>query len=118
MFGSNVLDVVIGLVLVYLLLSLVTTSIREALAGVWKTRARFLKEGIKELLGTGAEDGGPLLASFYQHPTIFALYRHGDKNPSYIPARSFSTALLDMAARGSDVTSVSQTGSEAIALTP
>ncbi|MEO8561806.1 MAG: hypothetical protein ABI601_07005 [bacterium] len=117
MLGSNVLDVIIGLVLVYLLLSLVTSSVREALAGMWKTRARYLKKGISELLGGPDHRSPELVEAFYQHPRIFALYSADEKNPSYIPARSFSMALLDMAARGRDVDSAAQSGSEATPLT-
>ena len=74
MLGSNVLDVIIGRVLVYLLLSLVTSSVREALAGMWKTRARYLKKGIAELLGGPDQRSPELVEAFYQHPRIFALY--------------------------------------------
>ena len=117
MLGSNVLDVIIGLVLVYLLLSLVTSSVREVLAGIWKTRARYLKKGISELLGGDGQRSPELVEAFYQHPRIFALYHSNEKNPSYIPSRSFSLALLDMAARGRDINSVAQSGSEATPLT-
>ena len=128
MLGSNVLDVIIGLVLVYLLLSLVTSSVREAIAGMRKTRATYLQRGIVELLsgpapataaaGTAKTEqrDQSLVDAFYEHPRIFALYSGTKKNPSYIPARSFSMALLDMAARGPNVESIAQSGSEAATL--
>jgi hypothetical protein len=127
MFNSIILDAAIGLVLVYLLLSLVCSSIREALAGLFKTRAKVLEKGIAELLkatppaGGGAAGGGgggaapmSILQSFYEHPLITVLYQ-GDyvaakdklvswlrpsSLPSYIPKGAFSMALLDLAARG------------------
>lgn len=51
MFGSTVLDVAIGLILTYLVLSLVCTAINEGLAGLTSRRARFLLEGLENLLG-------------------------------------------------------------------
>ena len=50
MLGSNVLDVAIGLVLVFLLLSLAATAVREAIAAIYRTRARFLMAGIEDLM--------------------------------------------------------------------
>ena len=120
MFGSVILDVAVGLILTYLLFSLVSTSIREWLAGALKTRSTTLEKGMCELLGDGQ-----LVADFYNHPLINSLYRGGDyaaakksrRLPSYIPSRSFSTALLDMIVRGRDTTSGLQSGSEARVVT-
>lgn len=112
MFGSNIIDVLIGLIVVYLLMSLVATGVREALAGIFKTRALFLEAGMKELLGTG-----PLLSAFYEHPQIYALYAGQDRDPSYIPASNFALAILDMAARGLDHKSTVQSGPEATPVT-
>ncbi|HLF76917.1 MAG TPA: hypothetical protein VJB57_05445, partial [Dehalococcoidia bacterium] len=50
MFNSGVLDVAIGVVLVYLLLSLLCSSVTEMIAGKLKLRSRDLEQGIKELL--------------------------------------------------------------------
>lgn len=129
MFGSEVLDVAIGLVLVFLLLSLFATAVREGLESVFKTRAVFLEAGIRELLDDRLGNG--LARDFYEHPLIFALYRgdytpgpesqraiqaqaHGATNdekkprervtggdlPTYIPSALFSTALVDLMVRG------------------
>jgi hypothetical protein len=104
MFGSNVLDVAIGVALIYLLLSLVSSSIREMIAGFFKTRAKLLKEGIDELLGD-------LAKAFYEHPQISVLYRGTYEKaksakdlPSYIPARNFALAVLDIARAGQGAT--------------
>jgi hypothetical protein len=50
MFNSNVLDVAIGLIFIYLLLGLMCTTVNEWLAQLFKTRAATLKEGIRRLL--------------------------------------------------------------------
>jgi hypothetical protein len=108
MFGSDILDVAIGLVLVFLLLSLIATAIREAIESACKTRAVYLERGICELLH-GDEAG--LVREIYDHPLVAGLYRGtyapaargrrmGGNLPSYIPTRNFALALLDVAVRG------------------
>lgn len=73
MFGSQILEIVIGLSLVYLLFSILLTSLNEVVEGVSKRRARVLRRAITELL---AERGNPAFtAAFYRHPLISALYR-------------------------------------------
>lgn len=60
MFGSVILDVAIGLVFVYLVLSLVVTAGHELVAAVLNLRAKNLAEGIRNLLDAdgAAEQGG------------------------------------------------------------
>ena len=100
MFGSDILDVAVGLVFIFLLLSLICSSIKEAIETVLKNRARFLYAGIGELLRDGNRTD--LVDAFYRHPIINGLfqgnYQAGNsKNlPSYIPAEAFSIALLDL----------------------
>ena len=88
-----VLDVAIGLSFVYLLLSLMCTTVNEMIAGVWKTRARFLDKGVNRLLGGDDE----MKKQLYQHPMIRSLAESDTALcPSYIPADKFATALLDI----------------------
>jgi hypothetical protein len=114
MFGSAILDVAIGLVTVYCFVSLICTAVREGIEGFLKTRAAYLERGIRELLHDRGAAG--LVRAVYEHPLIAGLYTgevkpadarnwipeffKGKGLPSYIPARTFATALLDIAARG------------------
>src|SRR5215207_5316961 len=109
MFGSQILDVLIGLVSVFLLLSLVATAVRETVEAMVKSRAVMLERGIRELLCDPTSTG--LVTRFYQHPLIYSLYRHefkpmtesrflGRNLPAYIPTKNFSGALMDLAIRG------------------
>ena len=50
MFGSMVLDTAAGIVLVYVLLSLLCSGIHEFLAWALKWRPKLLKAGIQQLL--------------------------------------------------------------------
>lgn len=100
MLGSDTLDVAVGLVFLFLLLSLICSSIKEAIETVLKYRARFLYQGIVELLGDANRTD--TVDAFYLHPIINALfqgkYKSGDLSnlPSYIPAQAFSIAVLDL----------------------
>lgn len=114
MFGSNILEVAIGLILVFLLLSLLASAVQEAVESLLKARGAHLERGIRELLGDTKGTG--LARTFYEHPMIAGLYRgtyepppteklrsRGGNLPNYIPARNFAIALIDIAIRGPDV---------------
>ncbi len=102
------LDVVIGIAVVFFLFSLLVSAVREAVEAVIKARAVHLERGIRELLDDA--DGTGLATQLYRHPQLFALYRgrfesklkrfRGGGLPTYIPARQFATALLDLVAHG------------------
>ncbi len=51
MFNSNILDVAIGLIFVFLTLSLVCSAANEGIESFLKQRAKNLEKGIRELLG-------------------------------------------------------------------
>src|SRR3954464_9260734 len=88
-----ILDVAIGISFVYLLLALICTTVNEMLAGLWKTRARFLDRGITRLLNDDKE----LKRKIYDHPLIRSLSPTETSScPSYLPARAFATALTEV----------------------
>lgn len=116
MFGSEILDVAIGLIFVYLLLSLIASAVREGIEAWLKTRAIHLERGIRELLHGNTQ----LTRDLYSHPLISSLYRGSydaskigsdglmprkSDLPSYIPSKNFAVAMLDLVVRGRDVTS-------------
>ena len=100
MFGSEVLDVGVGLVFVFLLLSLACSAANELLEAAVKYRARALELGLRELLHDPHAAG--LVRRFYGHPLVCSLFRGSyDPNskgnlPTYIPARTFALALMDL----------------------
>lgn len=111
MFGSPILDVAIGLVFVYLLLSLIATALRETIEAWLKSRAGQLELGIRTLLQDLSGNG--LARAVYEHPLIYGLYsgkydppagggqqvRHRSSLPSYIPSANFAAALMDIVAQ-------------------
>src|ERR1041384_7900481 len=106
LFGSTLLEVAIGLVFVSLLLSLLCSAFNELINAVLKLRAKDLEKGIRRLLSDPE-----LAASFFDHPLVKPLYE--DRKPSYIPARTFSLALWNMATAAAEKSR--QAGGEAAA---
>lgn len=92
MFGSQVLEVALGLVCVYLVLSIGCSGIKEAIAGAFSLRSKTLEEAIRNMLNDPNHD---LAARFFAHPLITRAARPGDK-PSYISSRNFTLVLLDL----------------------
>jgi hypothetical protein len=115
MFGLEMLDVAIGLTFVYLLLSLVSSAVREAWEAWSKSRAAFLERGLLALLESAdaqTDTAHQLVESLYNHPRIYGLYEgryvragatrsaaEARRLPSYIAASTFSDALIDTVAR-------------------
>lgn len=104
MFGSEMLEVAIGVVFVYLLLSLLCSVLSEEIARVLAMRSGNLEAGIRNLLNDPSGQG--LAGRFYGHPLIKGLARKGwfdrrlgrEGRPSYIPSRKFALALMDIVA--------------------
>lgn len=102
MFGSQILGVATGLVLVYIVFALILTSCREILEARLKTRSTTLLQGIQEIFAGGG--AGNRVEQFYDHPLVAALYRgtsfsaakSARELPSYIPAGNFSSAILSI----------------------
>ncbi|HXD31375.1 MAG TPA: hypothetical protein VN643_09670 [Pyrinomonadaceae bacterium] len=103
MFNSTILDVAIGLIFIFLLLSLMASAANELIEVILKKRAKHLEAGLLELLENPEVKKGlnGLVARLYAHPLINGLfegpYKPGSGTlPSYIPARSFALAIMDI----------------------
>lgn len=125
MFNSPLLDITIGLVFIFLLYSLLVTSINEAIATTFGLRARMLKSAIViGMLSNTSKDGR--WKSFFKGIIGFlgGIIHHDDRSPkdklkigekifdhpliknygssrffplpSYIPTNNFSTVLIDV----------------------
>ncbi len=115
MFGLEVVDVAIGLTLLYLLLASITSAIRERWEAFTKMRAVDLEKGISQLLD---DSDRTFTKAIYDHPMVNGLfagayelskvslgqkveqYKCRSTLPSYIPSSNFALALLDIVARG------------------
>jgi hypothetical protein len=130
MFNSQILDVAIGVIFVFLMVSVICSAIREGIEAWLKTRASYLEYGIRTLFQD--IDAKGITKSFFNHPSINGLFSgtyspggtskpsfwtSGSNLPSYIPAGSFATALMDIAARGPSTIAVSGAqGSQSLSL--
>jgi len=101
--GLAALDVVIGLVFVYLVASLIASAVNELFENRLNYRSKDLERGIKELLD---HDGSDIVKKLYDHPLISGLFRGTydearakNQLPSYIPSRNFALALMDIVGR-------------------
>lgn len=126
MFNSETLEVCIGMIFLFLMMSLICTGIREYIEGILKWRAMDLERAVRTLLD---DKDGTLAQYFFSHPLISSLYQGrydpaklagssvnrsigGDGEskhmplsarrnlPSYIPAELFVKALIDVVGRG------------------
>ena len=97
MFGSGILEVAIGMIFVFLVMSLIITAASEFISSRLKWRAQNLEDGIRNLLHPRSSKTDTLLndltEKIYDHPLINSLSKPGEK-PSYIPSRTFAVSLI------------------------
>jgi hypothetical protein len=102
MFGSNSLEVAIGVTFIYLLLSLVCTTINEGIASIINQRGKTLFEGVKNLLNDPNFTG--LAQQLYTHGLVAGISprttnpNKAKRLPSYMSSQTFALALLDLLA--------------------
>jgi hypothetical protein len=99
LFNSTILEIAIGVVFVYLLLSILCTSANEWVASMTKRRGEMLRKGIRQLLENqpipGKTDPQAFLTAFYAHPLIASLI-HDKNHPAYIAPRTFVAVITDI----------------------
>lgn len=101
----RIIDIGLGLILVYLALSVVVTAMTETVAGFLKLRAGMLAKGVRWLLQGAASDmaarnapaGSPdhVAQQLMAHPMINGA-TSGPSPASHIPPRIFALTLLDV----------------------
>jgi len=76
MFGSFILDVAVGMVFIYLLLSLIASGVNEILASLVQSRAANLERGLRSLFSGDSIASGTatLVDNIYNHGLIRGLY--------------------------------------------
>lgn len=100
MFGSSILEVAIGIIFVYLFLSLICSAIIEGIASLINKRGKNLFEGVKNLLNDPKFTG--LAQQLYSHGLVDGISQEAanpakpNRLPSYIPSNIFALALLDI----------------------
>jgi len=117
MYLEELVEVAIGMIFVFLVLSLASMEVQEILAGLLRWRSNHLEDVIRIMLNdtTGKKPNWflqriqvwwrrtsnqplpkpTLIDKLYDHPFIRSLSRPG-MLPSYIPTQKFSAALFDV----------------------
>jgi hypothetical protein len=85
MFGLEALDVMIGLVAVYLAFGIACTAIVEAITAWFGIRSRNLEAALKEYFSGNLNQGETFVKAFYAHPLVQALSKGTNGRPSYVP---------------------------------
>ena len=102
MFNSVALQVVIGLIFIYLLYSLLATVLSEMIATLLGLRARNLMAAISRMLKSPNNE---VIENFYNHPDIKSI--GGTRlfpKPSFIKAATFSKVLSEVLSGDGPVT--------------
>ena len=92
MFEHPILDIGLGLVFFYVILSLVASAVQEWIASLLALRSKNLLSGVKNLIGDEYAE------KVYAHPLIKNLAKE-NKLPSYIAPETLSTVLLEVVAK-------------------
>ena len=119
MLDSATFDVALGMVFIFLMLSLVCSAVREAIEARLRSRAKHLIHGIAQLIGPDATlrlyrhplvkglydlGKGPTVDKFIDYkghrcfswlPALFASLVNRARLPSYIPSKVFAAAMLE-----------------------
>ena len=102
MFDSAFVDIALGLILFFLILSLVCSAVQEWFASAVGLRSRNLRKGIENLIGAD------IAKSLYNHGQFKSLYKEagwlgslkkiGSRGvgPSYVEPKRFANILIDV----------------------
>lgn len=114
MFGSIILEVAIGIVFIYLFLSLISSVITELISSIFQLRSTNLATGIRRLVADTKVGG--ITDAIYNHPLIAGLSLDGRK-PSYIPSHKFAQVFIDIINSETSQTAFKSVGQMRVALT-
>lgn len=110
MFDHPIIDVGLGLIFFYVVLSLVASAVQEWIASLCALRSKNLRKGVQNLIGD------VYAKKVYEHPLVKNLSKD-KKLPSYIAPETLSGVLLEVIAKESNGKSyVTHTADEAKAL--
>jgi len=115
MFGSYLVELVIGLSFLFAVLGIVTSAVTETVLSVLKTRSAHLQEWLEQWSQQLLQSADPQqqgqasfsLEALQQHPLVASQGREG-KMPSYLPPEQFAAAFLQLLAMPFSQTCIGQ----------
>ena len=105
--SSPAIDVALGLIFVFFLLSVICSTVNEMIAAVMGWRAKFLEEGLRSMLvgeqskvGDTTKEAEDLIDLLAKHPLISGKVSAVSKVrfPSYMNSKTFALTFLDTVA--------------------
>ena len=97
MSGFAILDLVVGMIFIYFLLSIICSSVVEIILTYVKARASLLEEWLNGIFSEKTQVGGETKTvgeAIMDHCAVTVLSGKG-KSPAYIDAKNFTSALLE-----------------------
>ena len=97
MFGIEIVEVVIGLIFIYLLLSLLATTLSELAMHWLYSRGKNLRVALRTMLD---DESNELSERFFNHALVRKLTKQGSRSfPSYLSYDYFATVLIELLCR-------------------
>lgn len=94
------LEIVIGLIFVYLLLSLLASIVQELLSNLTSLRGRLLLKSVAQLLELDDKDAKKALFDKFKNSRVYKKYYNqtlvGSKLPSYLSSSQFLSVVKDL----------------------
>ncbi len=106
MFGTEIIEVGIGLAFAYFAISVICSGIVEAGVKITKLRAKHMKQALGELLDDKNYTG--FVKELYEHHLIAPPLREKLGEPTSISAKNFALAVLDIVSNGQKATDSTQ----------
>ncbi|MEY3881631.1 MAG: hypothetical protein RIQ94_2427 [Pseudomonadota bacterium] len=111
MFGLESLDIMIGLITVYLIFGMACTAFVEAVMSWNEVRSKNLEAALKEFLhngDVGTNGGKDFVKKFYDHALVQSLSKGVDGRPSYLPPEIVSQVVIDIIKAGDGGVTIEQ----------
>src|SRR5450759_3742092 len=108
MFGMETLDVMIGIITVYLIFALACTAIVEAISAWFDVRSKNLEAALGEFLHGNIADKKSFVKAFFEHPIVQSLSKGADGRPSYINPENVGRVVTDLIYAKEGVSSLKQ----------
>jgi hypothetical protein len=108
MFGIDSLDVMIGVITVYLMFALACTAMVEAITSWLNVRSTNLEAAISEFLHGEDATGSKFVDAFYAHPLVQSLSKGTDGRPSYIDPAQVGRVVTDIILAKEGMTAIKQ----------
>lgn len=102
------LDVMIGIITVYLMFALACTATVEAISSWFEVRSKNLEAALGEFLHGDLAQGKSFVKAFFAHPIVQTLSQGRDGKPSYIDPEIVGRAVTDLINAGDGASSLKQ----------